>query len=223
MFDVVRAWKDEEYRLSLGEAERLGLPANPVGEIELSDADLIFQRLTALPSVKLQTILKRFLIEYSFKSQRTVTLNQKGEEHTMQEMVSELDDHTPQRWQRASWWYRAAPLTERIALKQKTTGSSNTSQSSDRAKQRLQRWKELSPFDKGDYFARRLAMDSLTEDDLLTLLDEPVEALPAHNAPPPPWLIELLTALTGEDTAADFTLPLVPTCGGTNPMASLNT
>ena len=39
-FDIVRAWKDDEYRLSLSDEERRSLPANPVGEIELTDADL---------------------------------------------------------------------------------------------------------------------------------------------------------------------------------------
>ena len=39
-FDVVRAWKDEDYRLSLSDEERSSLPANPVGELELTDADL---------------------------------------------------------------------------------------------------------------------------------------------------------------------------------------
>ena len=38
--DIVRAWKDEAYRQSLSEEERLALPENPVGEIELTDADL---------------------------------------------------------------------------------------------------------------------------------------------------------------------------------------
>lgn len=38
--DIVRAWKDEDYRLSLTDAERAALPANPAGAIELSDADL---------------------------------------------------------------------------------------------------------------------------------------------------------------------------------------
>ena len=38
--DIVRAWKDEAYRQSLSEEERLTLPENPVGEIELTDADL---------------------------------------------------------------------------------------------------------------------------------------------------------------------------------------
>jgi mersacidin/lichenicidin family type 2 lantibiotic len=38
--DIVRAWKDEEYRQSLSEEERRNLPGNPVGELELTDADL---------------------------------------------------------------------------------------------------------------------------------------------------------------------------------------
>ena len=38
--NVIRAWKDEDYRLSLSEAERAKLPENPAGLIELSDEDL---------------------------------------------------------------------------------------------------------------------------------------------------------------------------------------
>src|SRR5438874_10106555 len=123
----------------------------------------------------------------------------------MQEMASTICN---QHWQRAGW-YRATPLTERIALQQKNmdSNSSHTLHHSDRAKQRFQRWKEQPPFDKGDYFARRLAMDSLTEDHLLTLLEEPVEAMQAYDAPPPTWLIELLTAFTDCDTP-DFTLSI---------------
>jgi mersacidin/lichenicidin family type 2 lantibiotic len=37
---IVRAWKDEEYRASLSEAERALLPDHPAGHYELSDADL---------------------------------------------------------------------------------------------------------------------------------------------------------------------------------------
>ena len=36
--NVVRAWKDEEYRRSLSELERAQLPPNPAGLIDLSDA-----------------------------------------------------------------------------------------------------------------------------------------------------------------------------------------
>ena len=38
--DIIRAWKDEEYRLSLNEAERTQLPSHPAGLIELPDAQL---------------------------------------------------------------------------------------------------------------------------------------------------------------------------------------
>ncbi|MFL5357486.1 mersacidin/lichenicidin family type 2 lantibiotic, partial [Archangium sp.] len=38
--DVVRAWKDEQYRMSLSETERASLPMNPAGMVELTDADL---------------------------------------------------------------------------------------------------------------------------------------------------------------------------------------
>ncbi len=38
--DIIRAWKDEEYRLSLSDAERAKLPEHPAGLIELTDADL---------------------------------------------------------------------------------------------------------------------------------------------------------------------------------------
>jgi mersacidin/lichenicidin family type 2 lantibiotic len=37
--DIIRAWKDEEYRLSLTEEQRALLPDNPAG-MELSDVDL---------------------------------------------------------------------------------------------------------------------------------------------------------------------------------------
>jgi mersacidin/lichenicidin family type 2 lantibiotic len=37
---TIRAWKDEEYRLSLSDAERSQLPENPVGAVELTDSDL---------------------------------------------------------------------------------------------------------------------------------------------------------------------------------------
>ena len=38
--DLVRAWKDPEYRDGLSEAERACLPANPAGLVELADAEL---------------------------------------------------------------------------------------------------------------------------------------------------------------------------------------
>lgn len=39
-FDVIRAWEDPEYRKSLSPEDRAKLPANPVGEIELTEDEL---------------------------------------------------------------------------------------------------------------------------------------------------------------------------------------
>lgn len=38
--DVIRAWEDPEYRSSLSDDERAKLPANPAGEIELTEDEL---------------------------------------------------------------------------------------------------------------------------------------------------------------------------------------
>lgn len=35
--DIIRAWKDEEFRNSLSESERQSLPSNPAGLLELTD------------------------------------------------------------------------------------------------------------------------------------------------------------------------------------------
>lgn len=37
---IIRAWKDEEFRLGLSETERAELPANPAGLLELTDEEL---------------------------------------------------------------------------------------------------------------------------------------------------------------------------------------
>jgi mersacidin/lichenicidin family type 2 lantibiotic len=38
--DIIRAWKDEDYRLSLSAAERALLPEHPAGLIELAGAEM---------------------------------------------------------------------------------------------------------------------------------------------------------------------------------------
>ena len=39
--DVVRAWKDAEYRESLSSEELALVPAHPAGEVELAEEDLL--------------------------------------------------------------------------------------------------------------------------------------------------------------------------------------
>lgn len=38
--DIIRAWKDEEYRNRLGTAELRALPENPAGMVELTDIEM---------------------------------------------------------------------------------------------------------------------------------------------------------------------------------------
>jgi len=38
--DIIRAWKDPEYRRALTEAERVLMPDHPAGLIDLTDAEL---------------------------------------------------------------------------------------------------------------------------------------------------------------------------------------
>jgi mersacidin/lichenicidin family type 2 lantibiotic len=38
--DIIRAWKDEEFRSQLSESERDMIPANPAGILELTDEAL---------------------------------------------------------------------------------------------------------------------------------------------------------------------------------------
>jgi len=38
--NIIRAWKDEAFRLSLSAEQRAALPANPAGAIELADSQL---------------------------------------------------------------------------------------------------------------------------------------------------------------------------------------
>jgi mersacidin/lichenicidin family type 2 lantibiotic len=39
--DIIRAWKDAEYRMSLSKEERAQLPENPAGLIELMDGEMV--------------------------------------------------------------------------------------------------------------------------------------------------------------------------------------
>jgi mersacidin/lichenicidin family type 2 lantibiotic len=38
--DIIRAWKDEEYRSGLSDDQLAALPANPAGPMEIRDEDL---------------------------------------------------------------------------------------------------------------------------------------------------------------------------------------
>ncbi|WP_217210726.1 type 2 lanthipeptide synthetase LanM family protein [Streptomyces sp. AC550_RSS872] len=70
----------------------------------------------------------------------------------------------------------------------------------EEALDRLRAWKGQKPFERGRLFAQRLALDSLSERDLLALLAEPPERLKARIQGPPDWLIVLRRAFTHRDS-----------------------
>lgn len=61
---------------------------------------------------------------------------------------------------------------------------------------RLREWLSQKPFDKGDWFQRRLLLDGLTERQLCNLLMEPADSLKHRCPSKPSWLIELAEAFT---------------------------
>ena len=59
MMDVVRIWKDPEFRRRLSATERSAVPASPVGEVELAEGSLygISGGAGAVPNFPTQTCL----------------------------------------------------------------------------------------------------------------------------------------------------------------------
>ena len=92
-------------------------------------------------------------------------------------------------------WNQALTLTERVAgLRTAPRTASNSTGHADLAARRLELWKSQSPFPTEPYFAQRLALDGITEEELLACLGEPP---PAGNAPassPPGWWVDLASA-----------------------------
>jgi mersacidin/lichenicidin family type 2 lantibiotic len=73
--DVVRAWKDEEYRSSLTEAQRAQLPENPAGMIDLTDEAIneVVGGLTLPAATKWLRCGQHFTITAECRCPRTIT------------------------------------------------------------------------------------------------------------------------------------------------------
>jgi type 2 lantibiotic biosynthesis protein LanM len=112
------------------------------------------------------------------------------------------------RLSQSSCWYRAATLTERVA-----SVRTAPRQAPDRdfdpglAERRLRRWRVQPPFPSGLYFARRLAMDGTTEDELERLLGEPSDAVRDRIPALPGWLAELEQAFARPLPGGSVPLP----------------
>jgi hypothetical protein len=82
----------------------------------------------------------------------------------------------------------------------------------------LRAWKAQTPFDQEQLFAERLALDSLSERDLLYLLAERPEYLKSRVGAVPDWLGALREAFTGADPSEDL-LALLGEVAVDNPLA----
>ena len=102
--------------------------------------------------------------------------------------MEHLSFHTPS-------WYHAMTLTERLALL-RTEHRLPIEVNAALAEQRMKRWRSQSPFTRGPFFAQRLALHGMSEEEFLSLLGTPIEAIRDHVLTPPAWLIELPQAFS---------------------------
>src|SRR3954469_22138388 len=88
--------------------------------------------------------------------------------------------------------YRALTLRERRHTSD-TSAVNYQDEQLTKAAKRLEQWKNQLVFRDSELFAERLAMDALTEQELLMLLAEPVESLQKRfmEQTKPEWISEL--------------------------------
>jgi type 2 lantibiotic biosynthesis protein LanM len=92
----------------------------------------------------------------------------------------------------SSAWYQAVTLMERMAsLSSVERNTENSKVDTNLAERRRERWQSQPPFNTDSYFAQRLAIDGMTEDELIYLLGEPIEAVKNRLPDVPDWLQEL--------------------------------
>ncbi len=131
----------------------------------------------------------------------------------MHQVESEFDDVA---------WYRAATLSERIAAACASRDTFHAAEGDGgTAARRLLRWHSQAPFGNELLRARWLALAGISQEQVRTLLGEPLTSLRARIGEAPPWLAELSAAfrdgraagpiaLQGSDPAAGFLNAIEP-------------
>lgn len=111
--------------------------------------------------------------------------------------------------ERGAAWAAASTLAERLAaLRAADPSLPPHDVDLERARRRLQRWRVQTPFASDAVFARRLAADGITEDELLRLLGEKPEAVRDRARATPDWLRHFGAAF-GERPGGQETRPLL--------------
>lgn len=105
----------------------------------------------------------------------------------------------------AAW--AAATLAERVAALRAAGPPREGDVDFERARRRLQRWREQAPFGSEEVFARRLAADGIGEDELLLLLGESAESARERTTGTPDWLRHFGAAFEGQPSAAETPRP----------------
>ena len=105
---------------------------------------------------------------------------------------------------RAPAWFHAITLTERIVARRAGKRIiSNPRADAELAGERLQRWRSQYPFTTDSYFVQRLAINGVTEDELHTLLGEPIETVRDDFSTSPAWLMALADGFRCADADGD--------------------
>jgi len=93
-------------------------------------------------------------------------------------------------------WRRAWSLTERLSKFRRAENKTQIAIDRELAAETLALWRASSPFDKDSYFADRLAMEGISEDEFTRLLGTPAEAF-GGNGTAPQWVQMLARAYSG--------------------------
>lgn len=122
--------------------------------------------------------------------------------------LNKFDQHSQkatamnQRCFQSSAWYKATTLTERIeSLRAIQSTCPNIEINTEFSQRQMQRWKSQSPFTNDSYFAQRLAIDGITEDEFLYILGEPTSAV-QDRFPTPEWLTEIASSFASPDLSS---------------------
>jgi type 2 lantibiotic biosynthesis protein LanM len=128
--------------------------------------------------------------------------------------------HAARQWWDRAEWYRALSLTERHMAPEPVSPvpSAGSDARAEKARGRVRAWHDQAPFGVGSLFAERLALDALSERELLALVAEPAESLRARTTEVPDWLADLRQAFARRDSAERLA-PLVREVDIDHPLA----